>query len=213
MVALKRFSSFVLPLIKLIMRRIMPFNPQLSKIYIDLLFKELDVIQDTIKNLDSIIHNSKNFAFLTWGGSLYLITEQLKIEDDRQKGFLLLLAAVIPLLFWAMDYKWRKHILQSSMREKIISLFLNSPEFKKIAAGENDFAAYENFPFYDPVGWFYTKQALKEDTDLPEGYFASKYMLDENKLTVKKVLFYKDAYLFYGTMLLLSIILALVLIF
>jgi len=191
----------------------MPQSALLTKTYIDILFKEIDIVQDTIKNLDSIIDRSKNFAFLTWGGSLYLITEHLNIKEDLAKGQMLLFTAIIPLLFWAMDYKWRKHILQSSMRIKIISLFINSPEFKKMSEEGEMPDENENFPFYDPVGWIYTKRAIEEDNDIPKNSFAAKYLLDENKLTTSKILFYKDAYLFYGTMLVLSVILALLLIF
>lgn len=185
----------------------------LSQSYTTLLFKELDVIQDTIKNLDDIIHKSKNFSFLAWGGSLYLVIEHLGITKQQDKGLMSLLTAIIPILFWAMDYKWRKHILQSSMRIKIISLFINSVEFNKMISGETDFDGAENFPFYDPVGWIYTKKAVTEDPDIPANQFASKYLLDESKLTGRKILFYKDAYIFYGTMLLLSIVLGVVLIF
>lgn len=184
-----------------------------SGTYLNLLLKELDTIQDTIKNLDDIIFKSKNFGFLTWGGSLYLVTQHLNIDNDRQKGLLILLTAIIPLLFWAMDYKWRKHILQSSKRLKIISLFLNSDEFKKLAAGEINENVNTQFPFYDPVGWIYTKQALAKDADIHRDRFDPKYMIDEKEFTLRKVLFYKDAYLFYITMMLLSVILGINLVF
>lgn len=151
----KKQSSFFKPIIqpKLTISQPNP-NPLISKTYTELLFKGLDVIQDTIKNLDDIIHKSKTFAFLTWGGSMYLITQHLNIKTDQDKGYLLLLTAVIPLLFWAMDYKWRKHILQSSMRIKIISLFLNSAEFKKMILGETDFDGAKSFPSMTPLAGY-----------------------------------------------------------
>ncbi len=43
-----------------------------------LLLKEIDIIADTIKNLDVIIYKTKNFAFAFWGGSIFLITKLLK---------------------------------------------------------------------------------------------------------------------------------------
>ncbi|MEO8962990.1 MAG: hypothetical protein ABI325_13975 [Ginsengibacter sp.] len=182
-------------------------------ICVNFILKELDVIQDTIKNLDDIIYKSKNFAFLTWGGSLYLITQHLNISSDQQKGYVILVTGVIPLLFLAMDFKWRKHILQCSMRIKIISLFLNSDEFKKMATDETGSESKISFPFYDPVGWIYTKQAASNDPDFPKDRFDPKYLLDDDKLNFKKVLFYKDTYMFYGTMIALSIILGLILVF
>lgn len=57
-----------------------------DSIYFQLIIKELDTIQDIIRNLDDIIYKSKNFAFLTWGGSLYLVTQHLNIGSDEQKG-------------------------------------------------------------------------------------------------------------------------------
>ncbi|MEO7766354.1 MAG: hypothetical protein ABIS01_02970 [Ferruginibacter sp.] len=63
----------------------MNISPQLAKSYTEFIFRELDIIYDTIKNLDDIIHKSKNFAFLTWGGSMYLIAEHLNIKDLHQK--------------------------------------------------------------------------------------------------------------------------------
>jgi hypothetical protein len=166
----------------------------------------LDTIQDIIKNLDDIIYKSKNFAFLTWGGSLYLITQHLNIVGDEQKGYLILLTATIPILFWSMDYKWRKHILQSSARMKIISLFLNSPEFKKMTTEESDQQYHHHFPLYDPVGWIFTKRAALHDPDIPKDLIDPKYLLDEEQLSFIKVIFYKDAYLFYGTLIFLSIL-------
>jgi hypothetical protein len=71
----------------------MAVDTPLSNSYTNLLLKELDVIQDFIKNLDDIIHKSKHFFFLTWGDSFYLITQHLKVESDQDKGSL-----SIPLL-------------------------------------------------------------------------------------------------------------------
>lgn len=178
-----------------------------------LIIKELDTIQDIIKNLDDIVHKSKNFAFLTWGGSVYLIAQHLKIAEDEPNGYLILLTAIIPLLFWSMDFKWRKHILQSSARMKIISLYLNSPEFKKYETEELDQNTRNLFPFYDPVGWTYTNRTVQKDPEIPKDKYKPSYLVDEDKLNFKKIIFYKDAFLFYGTLTFLSIVLGLVLIF
>lgn len=185
----------------------------IPNIYSGILFKELDTIHDTIKNLDDIIYKSKNFAFLTWGGSIFLIAEKINFSGQTDKAYLLLLTAVIPLLFWTMDFKWRKYILQCSKREKIISLFINSDEFKKLVSGEADENSNSQFPFYDPVGWIYTKKGLIEDAAVPKNKFDAKYIIDENEFTFKKVLFYKEAYLFYGVMVLLSVILGIVMLY
>lgn len=179
-------------------------KPSIFKIYYDLLFKELEIINSTIKNLDDIIFKTKNFAFLIWGGSLYFISEKLKVNDVSSKSHLFIMTALIPLLFWVMDYRWRKHILQCSKREKIISLFINSAEFKKIVSGEYELPPGEQFPFFDPVGWIYTMQSILKDKEMPNDYFGNKYLIDEREFTFRKIILYKDAYIFYGTLISLS---------
>ena len=95
---------------------------------------------------------------------------------------------------------------------KIISLFLNSNEFKKPESEESDQEITSHFPFYDPVGWLYTIKSAQVDPEIPKDKFKPEYLVDENKLSFRKILFYKDAYLFYGTLTLLSILLGLILI-
>lgn len=86
-------------------------------------------IHDTIKNLDDIIYKTKNFCFLFWGGSLALIVQYM---DKEMKASLILLTALIPLLFRAMDYRWRKHLMQCRRPERHISHFLNSEAFERL---------------------------------------------------------------------------------
>lgn len=181
-----------------------------DSIYFQLILKELDTIQDIIKNLDNIIHLSKNFAFLTWGGSLYLIVQHLKVLDAN-KAYLVFATILIPLLFWMMDYKWRKHILQSSQRMKIISLFINSPEFDNFVLGGSGENERVKFPLYDPVGWIFTKKISGDPTNFSQTGFDPKYLRNESEITTLKVLRYKDSYLFFGTLALLSLILGIIL--
>jgi hypothetical protein len=94
----------------------------------DLLLKEIDLIAGNIKNLDDIIYKTKNFAFAFCGGSIFLITKLDKSMAD-EIPVLILLTAIIPIMFWTMDFRWCKLLLMASAREKIISLFINSPEF------------------------------------------------------------------------------------
>ncbi len=180
-------------------------NPQ-SSTNLTLLLKELDIIQDTIKNLDDIIYKTKNFAFLAWGGSLYLFTEQFKEIDETYRALLYGLTAIIPLLFWVMDFRWRIHLLRSSKRERIISRFINSPVFELWQLG-NNLPPDQSFPLYDPVGCIYfTKASGKVD---PENVkFSEQYLIDNRNFGWLKVAFYKDAYIFYGTLVLMSLILS-----
>lgn len=184
----------------------------ITKYYSELLIKELDTIQVSIKNLDDIIFKTKNFAFLIWGGSLYVISDKLHIADDMHIGQFFMLSAIIPILFWAMDYRWRKHILQSSKRMKIISLFLNSEEFVKFMSEEKLPPPGECFPVYDPVGWIYSIQSLAKDKTIRDDYFNRKYLIDEDEFNFFKVIFYKDACIFYLTLITLSFLLGFIMI-
>ncbi len=167
----------------------------------ELLLKEMDQIHDTIKNLDDIIFKTKNFGFLFWSGSLYLIVEHMKEVSQEAKTSLILMTALIPLLFWAMDYVWRKHLMLCSRRERHISHFLNSEAFEQLVLqGKKDLEG-KQFPFFDVVGWIYTKTAGKT-TD----YFMDEYLIDSAEFRGWKVIAYKDAKWFYGAMILTSIV-------
>ena len=137
----------------------------------ELLFKEIELISGNIKNLDDIIYKTKNFAFLFWGGSLFLITK-LENFGDAKIGLLIFLTVIIPIMFWTMDYRWRKHLRFASERERIISRFINSPEFNDWIKEEN---SEKEFPLYDPVGWIYT-------TDMQDQHnFDKKYLINRKK--------------------------------
>lgn len=185
-----------------------------DSIFFQLILKELDTIQDIIKNLDSLIQNSKNFAMAFWGGGLYLIVQHLEV-DTAAKGWLIILTAIIPILFWTMDFKWRKGILQCSIRMKNISKLLNSPDFLKITHQELfDFKDLK-FPLYDPLSWFFLKSKsgkltiFESEIDQIDqnNSFDIDYFRDESEPTFKRILFYKEAAFFFLTMILISLIL------
>lgn len=168
----------------------------------ELLLKEMDQIHDTIKNLDDIIFKTKNFGFLFWSGSLYLIVEHMKEAGQEAKTALILMTTLIPLLFWIMDYGWRKHLMLCSRRERHVSHFLNSEAFEQLVLqGKKDIAG-KQFPFFDVVGWIYTKTAREVTTD----EFMDEYLIDPAEFRSWKVLAYKDAKWFYGAMMLTSIV-------
>ena len=189
-----------------------------DSIYFQLTLKELDTIQDIIKNLDSLIQNSKNFALAFWGGGLYLIVQYLEV-DKSAKGWLIILTAIIPILFWIMDFQWRKHILQCSIRMKNISKFLNSPDFLKGGSkpDEND-AEKLNFPLYDPLASFFltlSSGKLKiHETEMDKSkMFDVKYFREESEPTFKTTFFYKEAVYFFLTMIIISITLGVIFLF
>jgi len=169
----------------------------------ELLLKEIDQIHSTIKNLDDIIFKTKNFGFVFWGGSLYLIVQYLSNLPAKMKMALIFLTALIPLLFWVMDYNWRKHLLRCSRRERLISHFLNSNDFEHLVLqGEKDLEG-KRFPFFDVVGWTYTKTA-EGKTDQA---FLAEYLINPDKFRGWMVISYKDAKWFYGTMFVVSMVL------
>ncbi len=171
----------------------------------EVLQKEMGFIQETIKNLDDIIYKTKSFAFALWGGSLSLIFAQLKAANGTLPSNLMALTALIPVFFWMMDYRWRKYLMQCGQRERHISLFVNSEAFEHlILKGEKDLNG-KQFPLFDVVGWIYTKSTYNQ----PDGSYFQEYLLDENEFKGLKVALYKDAKWFYGMMVIVSIVLAL----
>jgi hypothetical protein len=167
----------------------------------ELLLKEIDQVHSTIKNLDDIIFRIKNFGFLFWGGSLYLIVQYLSDLPARIKMALIFLTGLIPVLFRVMDYNWRKHLLRCSRRERNISHFLNSKAFERLVLQGEKTLEGKNFPFFDVVGWTYTKTA-EGKTD---GSFLDEYLINPDEFRGWKIIQYKDAKWFYGTMFVVSI--------
>lgn len=162
----------------------------------DLLLKEIDLISGNIKNLDDIIYKTKNFAFAFWGGSIFLITKLDASMADKIPA-LLFLTAIIPVMFWTMDYHWRGHLRFASTRERIISLFINSPEFAEWLADDN---GKIKFPLYDPVGWIYTTTG-DHYKNIPQ-----EYLIDRTQYSFWNILLYKDAKWYYSIMIIISLL-------
>lgn len=168
-----------------------------------LLLKEIDLIDTTIRNLDDIIYKTKNFAIVFWGGSLYLIVQYLKAFQAANT--MIFLTVLIPLIFWAMHYRWQKHLSMCAARERMISYFINGPSFEKWLAGDRSV----RFPLYDVPGWIYTRQVAREARVKWQELgvdVAEEYLLDEGELRFWKILFYKDAKWYYTIMILVSIL-------
>ena len=91
----------------------------------------------------------------------------------------------------------------ASAREKRLSLFLNSDELEKHLNGE---FKQEKFPLYDHIGWIYTRQALAVKKKPLPIVFANDYLGDLNEFGIIQILFYKDAWVYYLGMMLLSVL-------
>lgn len=93
--------------------------------------------------------NCYNF-FLAWGGSLYLFSDNFENLDEAHSIGFYEFTKIIPLLFWVMDFRWRKHLLRGSERENIISRFFNSTKFQPWHWLKN-YLHTNCFPWYVPV--------------------------------------------------------------
>jgi hypothetical protein len=119
-------------------------DPQAQSLNYQLEFLKLefDAIHQTIKRIDEISQTIKNWAILTWAGSI-----SLAISTKELRPYVVL-TAVLPFLFWLVDGRWRRIQRQFFYREQRISDFLNGPQlvesFKK--------CTLINFKVLDPRG-------------------------------------------------------------
>lgn len=90
------------------------FNYQL-----EFLKLEFNSINQSIERIDQITQTTKNWAVLTWAGSIALAIGQ---GDLRRY---ILLTAVLPMLFWLIDAHWRRIQRSFIYRVQMISDFLN----------------------------------------------------------------------------------------
>ena len=173
-----------------------------------ILVKEIDQIHSTFKNLDDIIYKTKNFSIALWGGSLYLIAEHVKTVGEiggiPKVELLIYFTAMIPVIFWAIHYRWQKNLSMCSARERMISWFINSPGFHLWLRGDKDV----NFPIYDTPGRLYTKQADRSHWERLGVQVDEAYLLDHRDLGFWKILLYKDAKWYYLLMIAVSILFA-----
>ena len=184
----------------------LPTNPRYA-----ILLKEIDQLHSTFKNLDDIIYKTKNFCIVIWGGSLLLIAQHVKVQGDiggiSKVNLLIYLTALIPVMFWAIQYRWQKSLFTCGARERMISWFINSPGFSLWLKGDEDV----NFPVYDIPGRLYTKQADRSPWERLGVQVDEAYLLDHKEIGFWKILLYKDAKWFYGIMILVSILYGLIL--
>ena len=85
---------------------------------------------------------------------------------------------------------------------------MNSDDFISMIKEDDNALSETGFPSYDPIGWIYARKKFPEGNENPK--FVTHYQVDDRKLTWYKIAFYKDAYIFYGALVLLSIVFSLV---
>ncbi len=95
-----------------------------------LLNKELDLIDAAIRQLDEITKSIKNWAIVTWTASVGVSLASIDLKSY------VWLTAFIPILFWVLDASYRRVQRTFIGRNRKISEFLNSDDFKCAAMSE-----------------------------------------------------------------------------
>ena len=107
---------------------------------LEILKKELDYIDSSVRKIDDIENSIKNWAILTWAGSLSIILTKLEFYP------FLLLTAIPPLVFMFIDAHWRKIQRRFFYRQGQISDYLNSNKFESEYHAKN-----MKFKILDPI--------------------------------------------------------------
>jgi len=150
------------------------------KARLDLLNKEIDLVDSTIARIDGITQAVKNWAIVVWAGSISIFLGSVELRPY------LILTALLPFMFWVSDTQWRRLQKRSVFRQRKIAEFVNSPAFDE-AFKEHSFKAFQ---ILDPVG--VTHRGSKE-------YRAARSFV--------RVFFFKEVAWFYGGLMLLSLLL------
>lgn len=90
---------------------------------LEVMKKELDAIDSSIRKIDDIGNSIKNWAILTWAGSVSIILTRTELYSY------ILFTAIPPLIFMFVDAYWRKIQRRFSWRQAQISDFINSKKF------------------------------------------------------------------------------------
>jgi hypothetical protein len=126
---------------------------------LNILIKEIDLIDNTIGRLDELALRNRNWGTTLWAGLVAVILQQELAKN------LLLVTVVIPLLFWLIDVQWKAALLKCSRRQAAISDFLNSPVLQDLF----ETGQVSSIELLDPTGrhltleesrWHYLSQTL-----------------------------------------------------
>lgn len=141
------------------------FNFQL-----ELLKQEIVLTDRAIERIDGITQTVKNWAVVTWAGSI-----AAALGDKELRQFILF-TMVLPLIFWYIDGYWRYLQKRSIFRQQKISDFVNSDDFIESFRKKQ----LMNFVVLDPKG------NQHRDTN--------EY---RSTVNLRKTLFYKEVGRFY----------------
>lgn len=153
------------------------------KYQLDILKIEIDQIEKAIERFDQIAQTTKNWAIVTWAGSIAIALSNSDLRDY------IIVTFILPILFWFIDAWFRRLQARSIVRNKRISEFLNSDIFFESFKQHR----FVNFLVLDPVG----SQHRGE----------KQY---EQRIRICKIIFYPEIAGFYGGLTSISILLSIV---
>jgi len=116
-----------------------PQNDDVFAFRLEMLKKELDFIDSSIRKIDDIGNSIKNWAILSWTGAIAVI-----LGEPELYGYVVF-SAIPPLLFMMLDAHWRKVQRRFIYRQGVISNFLNSAELDEAFQTRK-----LNFQIFDP---------------------------------------------------------------
>jgi hypothetical protein len=152
---------------------------------LEMLKKELDFIDSSIRKIDDIGNSIKNWAILSWTGAIAII-----LGKPELYGYVVF-SAIPPLLFMMLDAHWRKIQRRFIYRQGLISNFLNSPELDEAFQTRT-----LNFPIFDPFARKY------------------KQHIDFNEyISIRRILVFPTVSLIYVGLAVLSLVIAILLYF
>jgi len=98
------------------------YDPKLEafKYQIEFLKLEFNCINEIIARMDEMAQATKNWAIVTWAGSIAIVLGQ----PDLRK--FVVFTSILPFLFWFIDAFLRHLQRRSTYRTKVISNFLNN---------------------------------------------------------------------------------------
>jgi len=92
---------------------------------LEILKKEIDLINDGLKRLDENGRQIKYLAIVTWAGTMGIV-----LSGENQLRQYAILVTIIPVIFWLADTRWSSMLRKFVFRLDEISDFMNSEKFK-----------------------------------------------------------------------------------
>jgi hypothetical protein len=146
---------------------------------LDLLKREVEIIDNAIARIDGITQNIKNWALVIWIG---VITVALSDPDLRRY---IIYSGVIPMSFWLLNARWSYFSRGFIYREAKISEFLNSDRLRESFQEQR----LIGLKVLDPAGVQYRKTHEYQRT-----------------VNYWRALKYPEVYIFYLGLLLISVL-------